>query len=85
MAPPMSEQTRYDIEQYIHRGESTPWICDKTGVHQTSVSRMRRNFFEYGTVVAPKRKLGRPRKLAPEDERKWQNLPKIIAVSSTGT
>lgn len=35
--------------------------------------------------VPPRRMLGRPRKLVLEDERKWQNLPKIVAVSSTGT
>ena len=68
MAPPVSEQTRFDIEQYIHRGKPTPWICDKTGVHQTTVARMRRNFFEFGTIIAPQYQMGRPRLIEEDKE-----------------
>jgi hypothetical protein len=82
MPLPMSGK---DIVQYIHHGETTPWICDKTGIHQTSVSKMRRNLSTFGTVHAPRKKLGRPRKLVLDDERKWQKSPKIVAVSSSKT
>ena len=68
MPPPLSEQTRYDIEQYLHVGYEVSDIMDRTGVSQQQVSKMSSNLRAYSSVVAPCLPQGRPRILDEEME-----------------
>ena len=68
MPPPLSEQTRYDIEQYLHAGYEVIEIMDRTGVSQQQISKMRCNLRAYGSVVAPYQVQGRPKVLDDEME-----------------
>ena len=68
MPPPLDEQTRYDIEQYLYVGYDVSEIMDRTGVSQPQISKMSRNLRAHSSVVAPYLPQGRPRVLDEEME-----------------
>ena len=69
MPPPLSSQTRFDIEYYLGRGDTVKDIVSRTGVTQQQISKMKRNLDEWGSVVAPYIKQGRPRLLTDAMEK----------------
>ena len=69
MPPPLSSQTRFDIEYYLGRGDTVKDIVSRTGVTQQQISKMKRNLDEWGSVVALYIKQGRPRLLTDAMEK----------------